>query len=130
MSVVLGGAPFHGEFSSSDASALSEPNSRFALYGAGGTTALTLDANDIVCVSDVKILCGSTALTITVYDGADATVGAGETVSAGDYPANGGEVWAGQVPHVCQTGTYPKVKASAAGAVKAQIRGTIRRKGS
>lgn len=126
----LRGVPFHGEFSSSDASALSEANSRFALYGAGSVTALTLASTDRVCVTGLKVMTGASALTVTVYDGADATVDAGETVSAGDYPANGGEAQNFTTPHFCQTGTYPKVKTSGAGAVKAQIRGTIYRIGS
>jgi len=42
------GGQVHGEFSSTDATALNEANSRFALYGAGSTSALTLNANDVV----------------------------------------------------------------------------------
>jgi hypothetical protein len=123
------GAVFHGEFSSADASALTEPNSRFLLYGAGSTSAVTLNANDEVTVTDLKIMAGS-ALTVTVYDGSDATADAGEVISAGDYAANGGEAQNFTAPHVCQKGTYPKLKASGAGTVKAQIRGYICRKGS
>lgn len=124
------GVPFHGEFSSADASALSEANSRFTLYGAGSATALTLASTDRVTITDVKLMVGSSALTATVYDGANATVDAGETVTTGDYAANGGEAQNFTTPHICQTGTYPKVKTSGAGAVKAQIRGTIVRVGS
>ncbi len=130
MNGYLGGAAIHGEFSSADASALSEANSRILLYGAGSTTALTLNANDHVTITDLKVIAGS-ALTVTVYDGTDATPDAGEVITTGDYAANGGEAQPGmQTPFTCQKGTWPKVKASAAGNVKVQIRATIFRVGS
>lgn len=120
----------HGEFSSSDASDLSESNSRFTLYGAGKASVGTLAATDQVVVTDVKVMVGSSALTVTLYDGSDATVDAGETITVGDYAANGGEAQNFSCPHVCQSGTYPKVKTSGAGAVKVQLRGYIRRAGA
>lgn len=125
MSFYNAGVPVHGEFTSADASALSESNSRFAIYGGGSTTAVTLAAGDYVTISDLDILCGSSALTVTVYDGANATVDAGETVVIGDYPANGGIARTYRSPHVCQKGTYPKVKTSGAGAVKVVFHGFI-----
>jgi hypothetical protein len=126
----LGGAPFHGEFSSADASALSEPNGRILLYGAGSTTAVTLGATDQVAITDVKILVGSSAITVTVYDGANNAAGAGEVVTTGEFAANGGEAQNFSTPHYCQVGTYPKVITSGAGSVKVQIRGFINRLGS
>lgn len=118
-------ADYHGEFSSSDASALSEPNSRILLYGRGSTTAITLASTDQVVITDVKIMCGASALTVTIYDGANNVVAAGETVTTGDYAANGGEVQNFSTPHGCQVGTWPKVITSGSGAVKVQIRGRI-----
>lgn len=130
MNGYLGGAAFHGEFASADASALSEANSRITLYGAGSTTALTLNSNDYVTITDLKVI-GDVALTTTVYDGADNVVDAGETITKGGFPATGGEVQPGmQTPFTCQKGTWPKVKTSGAGQIYAQIRGTILRVGS
>lgn len=119
------GAVFHGEFSSSDASALSEANSRILLYGAGSTTAITLASTDRVHITDILIV-AAVALTVTIYDGADNTAGAGEVVAYGDFAANGGVAHSTALsPHVCQAGTWPKVKTSGAGAVKVVIRGRI-----
>lgn len=130
MNQFLAGAPVHGEFSSADASALTEAQSRILLYGAGSTTAVTVGSNDYVTITDLKVITGS-ALTVTVYDGADATVDAGEVITIGDYAANGGEAQPGfRTPHTCQKGTWPKVKASGAGNVRVQIRGTLFRVGS
>jgi hypothetical protein len=129
MSFYLSGAPVHGEFSSADASALTEANSRFSIYGAGEASAVTLGSTDVVVITHLHLMVGSTALTATVYHGSDATADAGEVVVTGDYPANGG--LHGPVGlHVCKTGTYPKVKTSAAGSVKVQFHGHIVRKGS
>src|SRR5688572_10003875 len=73
------GRPFHGEFSTADASGLSEANSRFNLYKPGSTTALTLAANERVVVTSVVVaFTGATSRAVQVYDGADATVDAGE----------------------------------------------------
>ena len=117
--------PFHGEFGSADASALSEANSRILLYGAGSTTAITLAATNQVVITYYTILAGA-ALTVTLYDGADATVGAGEVVARGNYGANGGERALIGPGHHCQPGTWPKVKVSAAGQVDVIIHGYIK----
>jgi len=124
MSAAAEGVPFHGEFSSADASALSEANSRVLLYGAGSTTAVTVGTNDQVIVTDVMIVAGA-ALTVQVYDGADNTVGAGERIAQGNFAANGGLSHGGRTPHFCQKGTWPKVKTSGAGQVDVIVRGTI-----
>lgn len=121
---VAKGPQFHGEFSSADASSLSEADSRILLYGAGSTTAVTLAVADFVLVTDVLIVTAA-AVTVTVYDGANNAAGAGEVIATGDFPANGGVAWQCQTAHVCQKGTWPKVKTSGAGAVKVTIRGTI-----
>lgn len=118
------GTPFHGEFSSADASALSEANSRYALYAAGSTTALTLGSTQQVVVTDIFVLAGA-ALTVQVYDGANNTVGAGEKLLQGNFGANGGVNEHAHIPHYCQVGTYPKVKTSAAGQIDSTIRGVI-----
>lgn len=123
------GAVFHAEFSSADASApANEAAARMTLYGAGSTTALTLGSNDNVVVTDAKVMVGA-ALTVTVYDGADAAADAGEVVTTGAYPANGGEAQNFSAPHVCQKGTYLHVRTDAAGAVRVQCRGYIFRTG-
>jgi hypothetical protein len=130
MSFYNSGAPVHGEFSSADASALTEENGRFSIYGAGSTSAVTLGSTDVVCITDLHVMVGSSALTVTVYDGANNAAGGGEVVVSGEYPANGGAVLALRTPHVCQAGTYPKVITSGAGSVKVQFHGHVVRKES
>mgnify|MGYP006921324098 CR=1 FL=1 len=127
---IAGGVPFHGEFSSADATALSEANARFALYGQGGTTALALNANDYVMISQITVSSAATTALAQVYDGADNVVDAGEEVHGGIVPTNSTVNVPILSPHCCQKGTYPKFKASAAGNVRAQIRGTIYRSGA
>lgn len=123
------GVPFHGEFTSADASALTETNSRFTLYGARSTSSLTLTANSIVQVTDILASAGSTALVIQVYDGANNVVDAGEKIAVINAPANGGAAWTCHAPHYCQTGSggqpYPKVKTNQAGQIDVTIRGFI-----
>lgn len=123
------GSLIHGEFYSADASALNEANSRILLYGAGSTTAITLDSNDNVVITDIKVMVGATGLTVTVYDGANNTVAAGEVIAKGLYSANNGEVSNFAAPHVCQKGTWPKVLTSASGDVFVYIKGYIYRSG-
>lgn len=123
----LGGTPIHGEFTSADASALTEENSRILLYGPGSTTAVTLASTDQVVITDLKLICGATGLTVTVYDGANNTVAAGERITMGTFAANGGEAQNFTTGHYCQVGTWPKVKTSAAGQIDVQIRGFVYR---
>lgn len=125
------GVPIRGEFSSADASALSEPNSRFALYGQGSATALTLGTNDYISIQQITVSSAATTALVQVYDGPDATVDAGEEMHGGIVPTNS-TVNVGPFPVVktCQKGTYPKVKASAAGAVRVQFTGIVVRAGS
>lgn len=130
MSIFHQGAPFHGEFASADASALTEPNSRFALYGTGAVASLTLDSNDQVIISEITIASAGTNLVGYIYDGADATVDAGESVWRGIVPTNTTQALQFGIPHYCQKGTYPKVKMSGAGQIYVSIRGTIFRKGA
>lgn len=122
--------PFHGEFSSADASALTEPNGRFTLYGAGGTSALTLDASDQVRITDITVSSAGTNLTLTVYDGANNAAGGGEVIWKGVVPTNTVQNKTLATPHFCQKGTYPKVITSGAGQVDVTIHGTIVRIGS
>lgn len=126
-----GGVAFHGEFSSADATALSEgTTARFALYGEGSATALTLDANDHVVIHQITVSSAATTALVQVYDGADVTVDAGEEAFGGIVPTNSVINVPLPVPFVCQKASYPKVKASAAGNIRAQIHGTILRVGS
>jgi hypothetical protein len=127
MSVAFG-AIVHGEFSSSDASGLSEVNSRFALYGGGATTALTLGTNDVVYVTGLIIACGSSPLTVSIYDGANNVVDAGEMIARATLAGGTTSVidWT-QSPHKCQLSSYPKVKTSGAGQIDVVLNGTINR---
>jgi hypothetical protein len=137
MSWNLKGVPFHGEFSSADASALSEANSRFTLFPAGfikaGTT-ITLKSStegtdtllgSVVIITDILISIGASALAVQVYDGADNTVDAGELVAKAQVLINTNTSIRLFVPHYCMAGTYPKVKTSGAGQVDVTIHGLI-----
>lgn len=127
------GKSFHGEFTSADASALSEANSRIALYDID-KNAITLAANERVVITHLFGIGGS-ALTVTVYDGENATPAAGERILLGNFGATGGvDTTFGGVPHHCKgnnsTATplgYPKVKASGAGQIDVTIHGYIER---
>lgn len=120
------GAPFHGEFTSADASAPANvAAATIALYGAGSTTAITVGANDQVLVTSI-VITSAAAITVWIFDGTNTTVGAGEVILQGDFPVNGGVSYQDNViPHYCQKGTFPLCKTSGAGAVKVTIRGTI-----
>ncbi len=119
----------HGEFSSADASSLDATTSQVALYGPGGTTALTLNSNDYVHVSQLSISSAGTNLTVSVYDGADATIGAGELIWKGVVATNTTANVHLPHPHVCQKGTPPRVKTSGAGQVDVTLHGAIARVG-
>ena len=125
------GRPFTGVFSSSDASALSEGNSRFTLYKVGGTSGITLAANERVVITDVSIdFSGATARTITIYDGADTTADPGELIATANLAQYGRHVQQLSVPHYGSAAqSYPKVKTSGAGQVDVVIRGVIQRDG-
>ena len=125
------GAPIHGEFSSADASGLTEANARFTLYASPGATALTLDSNDVVTITDVSITNTSGgALTVQIYDGANNAVGAGELVLFARVAAAGNVLHRFGTPHACQKGTYPKVITSGAGQIDCSLKGSILRSGS
>lgn len=132
MSVAFG-APIHGEFSSADASALSEPNSRIGLYKGGSIktdSVLVLGATDKVFISSLLIAVGATALTVTIYDGSDNAVDAGEVIAVVVLAVNStvaidwtqtprrGPIGAGGIP-------FPKVKTSAGGQVYVTLLGTV-----
>jgi len=124
----LRGVPFHGEFSSADASALTEANSRFALEKAGFITSgstIALAATDIVVVLDAVITVGATGLSVWLYDGANNVVDAGEQIAKVFLLANTTVYSDFTVGHYCAAGTYPKVKSSGAGQVDVTINGTI-----
>ena len=120
---VAKGSAVHGEFSSSNASSLTEPQSRITLYGPASTSAVTLGASDYVVVTDVVITTG-TSLTVTIFDGADATPDAGEVIYKGTV--NGTAQFSALLtPHYCQVGTWPHVKTSGSGQVDVVLRGTL-----
>lgn len=123
-------ATVHGEFASSDATGLNEANSRLTLYQAGTATSLTLGSSDHFVVCSVTVSSAATNALVQLYDGADATVDAGEEVLGGIVATNTSQTVNLSAPHVCQKGTYPKVKASAAGNVRVQVRGVVVRVGS
>ncbi|MGF1582376.1 MAG: hypothetical protein ACFCD0_23875 [Gemmataceae bacterium] len=126
MGIFDAGSPFHGEFSSTDASSLSEANARFTLYKAGkaGNDSFTLSSDQQVVITDIQIM-ASVALTLTLFDGADSVSTSGEIVAQGDFGAGGGLTISLQTPHFCQKGTYPKVATDAAGQIDAFIHGVI-----
>lgn len=115
----------HGEFSSADASGLNANSSKVTLYGPGGTTALTLDAKDYVHVSQLAISSAGTNLTVSIFDGVDANPDAGELIWKGVVPTNTTATVFLPNPHVCQKGTYPRVKASGAGQVDVTLHGVV-----
>ena len=123
------GIRFHGEFSSADASALTEANSRFTLYGDGSTTPISVSAGDQVIVTDISYYGPVAATNLTIYDGADATVDAGETITkfrnTSATSTNGYAKETCTTPFYCQPGTCPKAKTSSATAVDVLIRGII-----
>lgn len=119
------GVSFHGEFSSADASALTEANGRILLYGPGSTTAITVASTDYVCITGFTVQLGATGRTVTIYDGANNAAAAGEVIFLGTLAANGFAMAHCFTPHVCQKGTWPKVLTSGAGQVDVTIRGYI-----
>ncbi len=132
------GRPFVGVFSSADASGLSEANSRFTLYNAAQTpAAITLAANERVVITDIDLVySGATAREVTLYDGADTTVDAGEQIFKGTFQQYGGISSHLQVPHYGSYNNstsspkgYPKVKTGGAGQIDVTIRGVIVRDG-
>jgi hypothetical protein len=131
------GAPFHGEFSSANASApANEPAARIKLYPAGSAVEITtLGINDQVIITDVQIQCAS-SITASIFFGADENVGAGELVGKyGFAPTGTSNIGLGcNVPHKGPAQgsggagiPWPKIKTSGAGQIDVVIRGTIYR---
>lgn len=119
-------AAIHGEFASADASALTEINARLALYGPGSVTPIVLGATQQVVITSAQLSTGATALEVRIYDGANNADAAGEVVARLNLPVNGSAIVQFPQGHHCQAGTYPKVIASAAGAVDVLIHGYIK----
>ena len=118
------GNPFHGEFSSTDASAPgTEPDARVTLYDML-KAAITITATQTVVITDITIVAGS-AMTVTIFDGANTTVEAGERIAKGNFAANGGQSSKLATPHFCKVGTYPKVLTSVAGQVDVILHGYV-----
>lgn len=126
---LTGGRPytvFHGEFSSADATdatLTTEAQHRLALYQDRSTTAITLAATDVVVILDIQFAALATTTLLNFYDGADNTIDAGESILKNTRTLYG----TAQFPrgYFCQPGTYPKMKAGAAGQVDATVRGII-----
>ncbi|HYE76651.1 MAG TPA: hypothetical protein VEI97_01565 [bacterium] len=115
-----------GEFSSADARALSESDARVTLYPASSTTALTLASTDVFRISAAVITAGTTGnLIVTLYDGANASVAAGERLLRVSVLSNSTVVVPLPQAIYCQAGTYPKVLADAAGDVNVTLTGAI-----
>lgn len=124
--VVTKGAPIHGAFSSSDASGLTEAAAQVTLYPAAGSTSFALGSTDYCRVTDLLIANSSTAtLTVTVYDGDDTVSSAGELLAVTRLATNTSQSIYFATPYECQAGTYPHVKASAAGQVDVTLKGTV-----
>ncbi len=118
----------HGEFTSADASALTELLSRITLYHPVTKAAVSIDAGDVLVITDLQLVVGA-AITVTVYDGADATPAAGEVICRGNFGANGGVDASFRTPHYCKQATWPKVKGGAAGQIDVSLRGRVMRAG-
>jgi hypothetical protein len=112
----------HGYFTSADASALTEANARILLYPGGSSTALDVGAGDYVTVTEINILTAS-ALTVTVFDGANNAAAAGEVIAK--VTINGNYNMPFVTPFICQKGTWPKVLTSGAGQTDVTIRGYV-----
>jgi hypothetical protein len=126
----LRGVPFHGEFSSADASALSEVNARIKLYGSNSVGAITLASTDIVTITDCVLAAGATGLTVQIYDGPNNVVDAGESITKAALVATTSVYPDLTQGHDCQAGTYPKVKTNIAGQVDVSIKGVIKTVGA
>ena len=115
-----------GEFSSADARALTEENARVTLYPASSTTALSLASTDVVRISAAVITAGTTGnLIVTLYDGANNTVAAGERLLRVSVLQNSTVVVPLPQAIYCQAGTYPKVLTDAAGDVNVTLTGAV-----
>jgi len=127
MTSIAQGQPFHGEFTSTDATELSETGQRFTMYrsqGATVKTAVTLAANEQVVITDIFLHC-ELAMTVWVFDGANNTPNNGESILRSSFAINSGCGFQLNVPHYCLQGTYPKLKTSTAAKIDAIIRGFI-----
>lgn len=131
---MLAGKPFHGEFSSADATALSEENARFTLYGNQGSTvktAITLASNEQVVITDIYVSVATGTPLVQIFDGSNNSPAAGEKIFEAKMADNTNgniaprERVALVTPHYCLQGTYPKCKADSAVQVYAIIRGVI-----
>lgn len=119
--------PFSGYFTSATPTALSEANSRFTTKYrnevTGDMAAIVLGADDFFEITDVSVI-SAAATIVTVYDGADATVDAGEQIAVVRNTTN---VLQGHpqflTPHRCTKATYPKVKGSVDTATEVLIHG-------
>lgn len=118
----LAGSDFHGEFSSADASGLSEANSRFTLFEPRQKGSISLGSSDVVAITDI-VVTTNTSLTVTIYDGANNSVASGETLAKVILSGTG--VIKFTTPKQCQKGTYPKVLTNTSGQVDVQISGFI-----
>lgn len=129
------GRIFFGYFTSADASALTEGNSRLTLYDTN-RSAITLAANERVVIDQIDVIVGGSGLTVTLYDGADATPAAGEIFFLGTLAANGYVSQSLMTPQYGKNNNslvtplgYPKVKTSGAGQVDVIVRGVIEKLG-
>lgn len=128
------GRPFVGQFTSADASALSEANARFTLYDAAkAPAAITLQADERVVITDITARCDGNGQTVELYDGADASIGAGERITILRFGTNVPQhhLHLG-TPHYCAANEstvtpkgYPKVVTSGVSQVDVTIRGVI-----
>jgi len=122
--------PFHGEFSSADASNLSEEASRLTLYelGGSGTTTISLADDDEVVITSCSM--STTAIggsiILQLFDGPDSSLSVGELIARGVVTTSVMAYQTLPVPHICRAGTYPKVKASGSGQVDVIIHGYIK----
>jgi hypothetical protein len=122
------GRPFHGEFSSANASSLTEAQERFTLYSAGSNNSITLASTDMVVITDVFIYAAA-SMKVTVFDGSGANPSAGNYILQGTLAANTVAFPSLNTPHYCAVGTYPHVQTSTSGQIDVYIHGIIIRNG-
>lgn len=121
------GVPFHGEFSSADASAgtlTTEASRRIQLYLGGASSTYALAASDQVIVTEF-FASSANPNQVTIYEGSDVTVDAGDTITYIRQTTVGGGLVFG-TPHFCRPGCCPKVVCGTTVVVDVTIRGVIK----
>lgn len=116
------GMEIHGEISSADLTTAAA----FTVYDAGGN-AVTVASTDRLVFTDL-IVSSAIAMNVDVYGGSGASAGAGELIANITLSTTSGAIVAQfSTPFYVKKGITPKLKASAAGAIKATFTGFLLR---